>query len=102
MNAMIDRTHAMAEEIRRDVHTGLLAIDWKGISVDLDAQGWAVLPKLLAANECAAVAGLYAADEGFRSRVVMARHGFGRGEYRYFPIRCRPWSRACEPLSIHS
>jgi hypothetical protein len=60
------------------------AIDWPATSADLDAQGWAVLPKLLATRQCDAIAGLYDQDEGFRSRVVMARHGFGRGEYRYF------------------
>ena len=50
----------------------------------LDAQGWAVLPGLLTAAECEGVAGLYGSGKGFRSHVVMARHGFGRGEYRYF------------------
>lgn len=60
------------------------AIDWPAVSTDLDAQGWVVLPKLLAGAECDAVAGLYGGGEGFRSHVVMARHGFGRGEYRYF------------------
>ncbi|MDP3852117.1 MAG: 2OG-Fe(II) oxygenase [Phenylobacterium sp.] len=50
----------------------------------LDAQGSAVLPGLLSPDECRAVAGLYGQEAGFRSRVVMGRHGFGRGEYRYF------------------
>ena len=58
----------------------LEAIDWPAISSDLDAQGWAVMPKLLSAKECDAVASLYQKDEGFRSKIVMARHGFGRGE----------------------
>ena len=58
--------------------------DWAAVSAALDAQGWAVLPKLLAPQECGALAGLYGEDAGFRSRVVMSRHGFGRGEYRYF------------------
>jgi uncharacterized protein len=60
------------------------AIDWRAASADLDAQGWAVLPKLLAAQQCDAIADLYDKDKGFRSHVVMARHGFGRGEYKYF------------------
>jgi uncharacterized protein len=60
------------------------AIDWSAISSDLDAQGWAVMPELLSAKECDAVASLYQKDEGFRSKIVMARHGFGRGEYKYF------------------
>ena len=54
------------------------------MQTDLDAQGWAVLPSLLTPDECAALVGLYDAPDLFRSRVVMARHGFGRGEYRYF------------------
>lgn len=59
-------------------------LDWQGISAELDRQGWAVLPALLTAAECDATAGLYGRVDGFRSRVDMARHGFGRGEYRYF------------------
>jgi hypothetical protein len=51
---------------------------------DLDRQGWAVLPKLLAWGECDALASLYGDTPAFRSHVVMARHGFGKGEYRYF------------------
>ena len=50
----------------------------------LDAQGWAILPGLLDAGECDAVTALYDERERFRSEVVMARHGFGRGAYRYF------------------
>jgi uncharacterized protein len=68
----------------------LEAIDWPAISSDLDAQGWAVMPKLLSAKECEAVASLYQSDEGFRSKVVMARHGFGRGEYKYFAYPLPP------------
>jgi len=58
--------------------------DWAAMAMALDEQGWAVLPKLLAPAECREVAGLYADGSRFRSRVVMARHGFGRGEYQYF------------------
>ena len=60
------------------------AIGWDRVSEDLDAQGSAVLEGLLSADESAALAGLYDADDLFRSWIVMARHGFGRGEYRYF------------------
>jgi len=58
--------------------------DWRRIAVELDEQGWALLPNLLDSEDCQKVAALYDREEGFRSRVVMARHGFGRGEYRYF------------------
>ncbi|SDK99924.1 hypothetical protein SAMN05661010_00715 [Modicisalibacter muralis] len=60
------------------------SLDWQRLSNDLDNYGCAVIEKLLTAQECDALAGLYAKEELFRSRVVMARHGFGRGEYRYF------------------
>jgi hypothetical protein len=58
--------------------------DWSRIAVELDEQGWALLPDLFAETECDRIAALYDREDGFRSRVVMARHGFGRGEYRYF------------------
>jgi uncharacterized protein len=53
-------------------------------SSDLDAHGWAHLARVLAEPECGAFAAMYDDDERFRSHVVMARHGFGRGEYKYF------------------
>jgi hypothetical protein len=51
---------------------------------DLDERGYAMIESLIPPGECDALAGLYASDKHFRSRVVMARHGFGRGEYKYF------------------
>jgi len=60
------------------------ALDWSRIADDLDAHGNAPMPRLLSPGECDAIAGRYDADDLYRSRVVMARHGFGRGEYRYF------------------
>jgi len=60
------------------------AIDWPRVSSALDAGGHALLPQLLTPRECQALARLYRDDTRFRSRVVMARHGFGQGEYRYF------------------
>jgi len=63
---------------------GIDAIDWAMVEDELDASGCAVLPQLVAADECRALAALYPDDSRFRSRVVMARHGFGRGEYKYF------------------
>jgi len=58
--------------------------DWPAIERALDADGHAVLPALLDAGQCEALAARYADDSAFRSHVVMARHGFGRGEYKYF------------------
>jgi hypothetical protein len=58
--------------------------DWSSITAHIDSHGWALLPKLLTANECATMAARYGDDRQFRSRIVMARHGFGRGEYKYF------------------
>jgi len=58
--------------------------DWRRIATELDEQGWAVLPGLMQGEDCQTVEALYDREDGFRSRVVMARHGFGRGEYRYF------------------
>ena len=62
----------------------LAAIDWPRAEADLDAEGWAVLDGLLTPSHCRDVAGLYDDGPKFRSTVVMARHGFGRGEYRHF------------------
>jgi hypothetical protein len=59
------------------------AIDWPRIEADLDDHGWAVIERLLSPAQCRALAALYPVDPLFRSRVIMARHGFGRGEYRY-------------------
>jgi uncharacterized protein len=60
------------------------ALDWQLIRKDLDEQGSAILSNVVSAKECRALASLYPDDDLFRSRVVMARHGFGRGEYKYF------------------
>jgi uncharacterized protein len=69
--------------------------DWARIAAELDDQGWAVLPGLLDDAASDAMAALYDRDDLFRSRVVMARHGFGRGEYRYFAY---PLPRTVERL----
>lgn len=60
------------------------ALDRERVSRDLDAEGCAVIERLLSSDECRSIASLYSSDDVFRSRVVMARHGFGRGEYKYF------------------
>ncbi len=59
-------------------------LDWPHITADLDAQGCAVLKGLLTPDQCRTIAALYPDDANFRSRIVMGRHGFGRGEYKYF------------------
>jgi uncharacterized protein len=58
--------------------------DWNEIGANLNGFGAAVLPDLLTPHECEEIAALYADEKHFRSHVHMARHGFGRGEYRYF------------------
>lgn len=60
------------------------ALDWPRLAADLDAYGCALIGSLLAAEECAALAAAYDDRRRFRSRIVMAQHGFGRGEYQYF------------------
>ena len=59
-------------------------LDWAAIAANLDAHGCATTGPLLTADECVSLAGAYEADGLFRSRIAMARHGFGRGEYKYF------------------
>ncbi|MGC1779025.1 MAG: 2OG-Fe(II) oxygenase [Xanthobacteraceae bacterium] len=60
------------------------SLDWQAIGADLDAYGCATTGPLLNPAECAALIQAYPDDSPYRSRIVMARHGFGRGEYKYF------------------
>jgi uncharacterized protein len=62
----------------------IAALDWQRLATDLDAHGCAVASAVLSPLECVALVATYAANEPFRSRIVMAHHGFGRGEYKYF------------------
>jgi hypothetical protein len=62
----------------------IAAGDWDHVYADLDRQGWAILPHIFDERECDSMAALYGPGDLFRSHVVMARHGFGQGEYRYF------------------
>ena len=80
MTARLAALPAREDEVERRVE----ALDWAGVAAALDADGAAVVEGLLARAQCEALAALYDEDAVFRSRVVMARHGFGRGEYRYF------------------
>jgi hypothetical protein len=66
------------------VQRRVAAVDWDRATVDLDAQGYAVVEGLLEVRDCRSVSALYPDEAPFRSHIVMARHGFGRGEYKYF------------------
>nr|WP_205690186.1 2OG-Fe(II) oxygenase [Caulobacter sp. SLTY] len=68
----------------------MAAVDWAAAEAALDGHGFAVLPGLLTPEECGRVVWLYDRPEGFRSQVVMVRHGFGRGEYKYFSYPLPP------------
>lgn len=63
---------------------GLAATDWSAAAATLDARGYAVIGPLLDAGSCRALAARYDDADAFRSHVVMQRHAFGRGEYKYF------------------
>ena len=60
------------------------ALDWQEIIEDLNNQGCATARSVLTSSECRSLAGMYEEDKHFRSRIIMARHGFGRGEYKYW------------------
>ncbi|HEV7617705.1 MAG TPA: 2OG-Fe(II) oxygenase [Burkholderiaceae bacterium] len=82
MNAFIKE--ALPVATAQDVAGRVKALDWERVSKDLDAQGCAMIEGLVSPEECDALAALYPVDGIFRSRIVMGRHGFGRGEYQYF------------------
>ncbi len=101
----MESTAAIVRHPSADLASRIGGIDWSQMAGQLDAQGCAVLKGLLTADECRALALLYPDDRHFRSRVVMSRHGFGRGEYKYFayPLpdliaQLRPalYARLCE------
>jgi hypothetical protein len=73
-----------ADARRMGRNDGVQELDWSRIEADLNAVGCAAMGPLLDAGECATLCGLYDDDARFRSRIVMARHGFGRGEYKYY------------------
>jgi hypothetical protein len=77
---------AIADELQIDeaAMSRAASINWNRVGQDLDAQGSAVIEHLLSPQECRGLAALYRDEAVFRSRVVMSRHGFGRGEYQYF------------------
>ena len=89
------------DAVATDVAARLERFDWSALDAELDAEGCAVLPGLLRRDECEALRSLYDEDARFRSRVIMARHGYGRGEYRYFayplPALVAAWRGALYP-----
>lgn len=72
------------DSIHGDIDAKIASYDWQTITNSLNTTGWAILPGALQSWECNLISGLYNMDEGFRSRVIMARHGFGKGEYKYY------------------
>jgi len=90
MNTLYDTESASTMDTHRALPEAahalsrIASLDWHAVSNDLNGSGNALLKEVLTPGECEALASLYANDEHFRSRVVMARHGFGRGEYQYF------------------
>lgn len=73
-----------------DLSRRIAALDWPALLAALDQRGFATTGPLLRTDECAALVALYDQPEPFRNRVVMARHGFGQGEYRYFSYPLPP------------
>ncbi len=82
MNAVVNEVLAVTPA--RGIDERVNALDWERVSNDLDARGCALIQSFITREECAALTRLYALEDMFRSRVVMERHGFGRGEYKYF------------------
>ncbi|WP_321815345.1 MULTISPECIES: 2OG-Fe(II) oxygenase [unclassified Paraburkholderia] len=85
----------MGETAQNEQAVQTLQTDWEAIwdaaTASLDRYGNAVLPSLLTPDQCEKLAGLYSRNDCFRSRVVMARHNFGRGEYQYFSYPLPPF-----------
>ena len=78
------RTAELKHQSAAAIAKSRAVINWTDAAVQLDAHGCAIVGPLLSPKECRAISDLYGADEPFRSRIVMARHGFGSGEYKYF------------------
>jgi hypothetical protein len=84
-------------KIEASVDDRVAALNWARIERDLDAQGYAMTGAILHAAECAEMIALYPDRERFRSRVVMERHNYGVGEYKYF---ARPMPPLVEDLRV--
>ena len=81
MNAL---TKTVAGPSSKSAEQRVARYDWPALTGELDTFGCAVLKRLMTPEECARIAALYQHEEHFRSHIHMARHGFGKGEYRYF------------------
>jgi hypothetical protein len=78
------RSAALKKQADGSFAARLRDVDWDAMARGLDAHGCAVIGPLFTPEECASLVALYPEDKPFRSRVIMARHGFGKGEYKYF------------------
>ena len=76
----MDRAVSRVKNLRRRVSN----CDWSRFAAELDDRGYTLTTALLSPDECAELISLYDDNKAFRSRVVMERHNFGRGEYQYF------------------
>lgn len=83
MSTHVERTSSSITS-GKDIAERVKDLDWERIVHDLDVQGNAIIERLITSAECDKLAQLYPKDRIFRSRVLMAQHGFGRGEYKYF------------------
>jgi hypothetical protein len=83
-------TVALASRVARSAEERVGGYDWAALAGELNGHGCAIAQELLTRNECDEIASLYANEEHFRSHVHMARHGFGKGEYRYFKYPLPP------------
>jgi len=84
MNARDSKAWPLAGNAPVDADRRAASVDWDAVAQGLDAEGHALIRGLLTRAECEGLAALYAEQSPFRSRVLMERHGFGRGEYKYF------------------
>ncbi|GAB2834734.1 2OG-Fe(II) oxygenase [Comamonas piscis] len=85
---------AIAKAFAGDGDDTLQRYDWPAVSQQVDSQGWGLLPRLLDAAQCQQMAAIYDEAAHFRSRILMQRHAFGRGEYQYFAYPLPPLLQA--------
>jgi hypothetical protein len=89
-NPQVARPSALDDNIRKRIES----YDWQQIFASMDAEGWAILPGLITAAEADSMTAIYPKEDRFRKRIVMAKHGFGRGEYSYFENPLPPLAAA--------